>query len=202
VYVSHAEATAYGKWLGRKLRPKLSFIARHMNEGRRRSAAIVGRRSAWPVQGNFDFKAWDLCLWDHILLGTHSACMIFWERVGVDADGVAAFQASRPCLLSGYSAISLTQPLCDEGCSPRTAACMLRRSFRNWSNRIIRTSTQRSVVSRTNQLKLGGNHGDACTVTIDQHVSAFAPMCARALPNLDSENFVKIFVRTKWARAV
>jgi len=101
VYVSHAEATAYGKWLGRKLPTEAQFhrAAYGTKDGGRERSYPWGDEAPGPSKGNFDFKRGILCLWDHILLGqAHSACMILWGTGGVDADGVCSIsRLSRPC---------------------------------------------------------------------------------------------------------
>src|SRR5262249_23208683 len=60
VYVSHAEATAYAKWLGRKLPTEGEFhrAAYGTEEGTERSYPW-GETAPAEAHGNFDYHAWD-----------------------------------------------------------------------------------------------------------------------------------------------
>ncbi len=61
VYVSHAEATAYAKWLGRKLPSEEQFhrAAYGMREDQRERSYPWGEDAPGARHGNFDFKQWD-----------------------------------------------------------------------------------------------------------------------------------------------
>lgn len=137
VYVSHAEASAYAKWLGRKLPAEEQFhrAAYGTPEGIERSYPW-GEEPPGELHGNFDFHAWDPSP-----VGSHPA--------GASAFGVedllgngwewtrslfGPFPGFAPLpFYPGYSANFFDgKHYVMKGGSPRTAACMLRRSFRNW----------------------------------------------------------------------
>ena len=165
VYVSHAEATAYANWLGRKLPTEAQFhraaYGTPKNElpaqkarggdanaeerghprGKERQGELErtypwGEEAPSERRGNFDFHSWDPSP-----VGVHPA--------GVSAFGVydlvgngwewtrtefAPFPGFTPMpFYPGYSANFFDgKHYVMKGGSPRTAACMLRRSFRNW----------------------------------------------------------------------
>jgi iron(II)-dependent oxidoreductase len=137
VYVSHAEASAYAKWLGRKLPAEEQFhrAAYGTPQGIERSYPW-GEEPPGKLHGNFDFHAWDPSP-----VGSHPA--------GASAFGVedllgngwewtrslfGPFPGFAPLpFYPGYSANFFDgKHYVMKGGSPRTAACMLRRSFRNW----------------------------------------------------------------------
>jgi gamma-glutamyl hercynylcysteine S-oxide synthase len=138
VYVSHAEATAYAKWLGRKLPTEAQF-----------HRAAYGTHDAWEERsypwgeerpsrsrGNFDFQQWD-----PMPVGSHpegASAFGIQDLVGNGWEWTrtpfAAFEGFAP--MSFYPSYSANffdgKHYVMKGGSPRTAACMLRRSFRNW----------------------------------------------------------------------
>jgi len=61
VYVSHAEATAYAKWLGRKLPTEAQFhrAAYGTPGGKKERRYPWGEEAPSESRGNFDFKSWD-----------------------------------------------------------------------------------------------------------------------------------------------
>ncbi|HYM79905.1 MAG TPA: SUMF1/EgtB/PvdO family nonheme iron enzyme [Candidatus Limnocylindria bacterium] len=137
VYVSHAEASAYARWAGRTLPTEAQFHRAACG-----TPAGEERRYPWgneppePHHGNFDSQRWDPAP-----VGSYPA--------GRSAFGVAdllgngwEWTASRfgpfPGFVPfpfyrGYSADFFDgKHFVMKGGSARTAACMVRRSFRNW----------------------------------------------------------------------
>ncbi len=113
VYVSHAEAAAYAKWLGRKLPTEEQFhrAAYGTSEDKVERNYPWGDEAPEARYGNFDFAHWD-----PNPVGSY-------PRPGFSA---------MP-FYPGYSASFFDgKHYVMKGGSPRTAACMLRRSFRNW----------------------------------------------------------------------
>jgi len=137
VYASHAEAAAYARFAGKSLPTEAQFhrAAYGTPEG-------VDREYPWgdaPPEvgrGNFDFHRWD-----PVAVGSHPGGR---SAFGVDdilgngwewtATVFAAFPGFEPFpFYHGYSANFFDgKHYVMKGASPRTAACMLRRSFRNW----------------------------------------------------------------------
>ena len=137
VYVSHAEASAYAKWLGRKLPTEAQFhrAAYGTREGNERSYPW-GDDAPNPRLGNFDFRQWDPSpSGAHpegaSAFGIHDLVGNGWEWTSTE---FAPFQGFVPMpFYPGYSANFFDgKHFVMKGGSPRTAACMLRRSFRNW----------------------------------------------------------------------
>src|ERR1017187_2369921 len=121
VYVTHREAEAYARWRDRRLPTEPQF---HRAAG------------APPVSGNFDFRHWDpipvnASDGDSQTIGPQQMYGNGWEWT---ASVFAPFPGFEPFpFYTNYSA-----PFFDgdhyvlKGASPRTAACFLRPSFRNW----------------------------------------------------------------------
>jgi gamma-glutamyl hercynylcysteine S-oxide synthase len=139
VYLSHAEATAYANWLGRKLPTEAQF---HRAAYGSPKSAGTGRLYPWgsdaPSErhGNFDFHSWEPSP-----VGTHPAgASAFgvqdlvgngWEWTSTEFAPFPGFKAMS--FYPGYSANFFDgKHYVMKGGSPRTAACMLRSSFRNW----------------------------------------------------------------------
>jgi ergothioneine biosynthesis protein EgtB len=137
VYVSHAEASAYARWAGKALPSEAQF-----HRAAYGTPHGVERAFPWGCEppsarhGNFDF-----CRWDPAPVGAYPA--------GASAFGVAdlvgngwewtntlfgPFPRFEPfAFYAGYSADFFdSQHYVAKGASSRTAACLLRRSFRNW----------------------------------------------------------------------
>jgi gamma-glutamyl hercynylcysteine S-oxide synthase len=138
VYVSQVEASAYAKWLGRKLPTEAQFHrAAYGTPGSRRERSYPwGEDFPTSDHGNFDFRSWYPSE-----VGAHPA--------GASAFGVqdlvgngwewtrSTFEA-----FPGYGSLPFYPQYSAKffdgkhfvlkGASPRTAACLLRRSFRNW----------------------------------------------------------------------
>jgi len=138
VYVSHAEATAYAKWLGRKLPTEAQFhrAAYGTPDGRHEHSYPWGEEAPSASKGNFNFKSWDPSpVGAHpeggSAFGVQDLVGNGWEWTRTE---FAAFPGFTPMpFYSGYSANFFDgKHYVMKGGSPRTAACMLRRSFRNW----------------------------------------------------------------------
>lgn len=138
VYVSHAEATAYAKWLGRKLPSEEQFHRAAYGT----SDPETERNYPWGDEqpdgryGNFDFGCWDPSPVGSYprgasAHGVHDLVGNGWEWTRSEFKPFAGF-AAMP-FYPGYSANFFDgKHYVMKGGSPRTASCMLRRSFRNW----------------------------------------------------------------------
>jgi gamma-glutamyl hercynylcysteine S-oxide synthase len=138
VYVSHAEATAYAKWLGRKLPTEEQFHRAAYGT----SDDNVERRYPWGDEapnsryGNFDFAHWDPSPVGSYprgasAFGVHDIVGNGWEWTRTEFGPFSGFTPMP--FYPGYSANFFdSKHYIMKGGSPRTAACMLRRSFRNW----------------------------------------------------------------------
>jgi len=123
VYVSHAEASAFACWAGKKLPTEAQW-----------HRAALG--SPVELEGNADFKSWDPTP-VNAFPENQSACGAVemtgngWEWT---SSVFAPFTGFRPFpFYPGYSANFFDgRHYVMKGGSPRTAACMLRPSFRNW----------------------------------------------------------------------
>jgi gamma-glutamyl hercynylcysteine S-oxide synthase len=139
VYVSHAEASAYAKWMGRKLPTEEQF---HRAAYGTSDEDGVERQYPWGDEppssryGNFDFAHWDptpVASYPRgaSAFGVHDLLGNGWEWTRTKFAPFPGF-AAMP-FYSGYSANFFDDKhYVMKGGSPRTAACMLRRSFRNW----------------------------------------------------------------------
>jgi ergothioneine biosynthesis protein EgtB len=124
VFVSHAEASAYARWKGKALPSEEQY-----------HRAAFGAESSTP-QGNFDFKSWapepvgassdranGFGIYDLIGNGWEWTCTPF-----APFEGFQAFP-----FYPGYSADFFDgKHFVMKGASPRTAASLVRKSFRNW----------------------------------------------------------------------
>ena len=138
VYVSQAEATAYARWLGRKLPTEEQFHRAAYGT----SDPEVERQYPWGDEapseryGNFDFAHWEPCPVGSYprgasAYGVHDLVGNGWEWTRSKFKPFPGF-AAMP-FYPGYSANFFDgKHYVMKGGSPRTAACMLRRSFRNW----------------------------------------------------------------------
>jgi ergothioneine biosynthesis protein EgtB len=138
VYVSHAEATAYASWLGRKLPTEAQFhrAAYGSPQGRQERRYPWGDQRPALRHGNFDFRNWDPApAGAHpagaSAFGVHDLVGNGWEWTRTI---FAPFPGFAPVpFYPGYSANFFDgKHYVMKGGSPRTAACLLRRSFRNW----------------------------------------------------------------------
>ncbi len=136
-YVTHSEATAYARWSGKQLPTEAQFhrAAYGTPNGDER---LYPWGSAPPdaSRGNFDFHNWDPVDVDAApagdsAFGVSQLVGNGWEWTVTQFGPFAGFQPFS--FYPGYS-----QNFFDEehyvmkGGSARTAACLLRRSFRNW----------------------------------------------------------------------
>jgi gamma-glutamyl hercynylcysteine S-oxide synthase len=137
VYVSYAEASAYAYWAGKQL-PTESQWHRAAYGSPSGAERLYPWGDAPPdaTRGNFHHARWDACAVDAHPAGA-SGFGVFdllgngWEWTQTR---FAPFPGFEPfCFYPGYSANFFDgQHLVMKGGSPRTDACMLRRSFRNW----------------------------------------------------------------------
>ena len=137
VYVSHAEASAYARWAGKALPTEAEWhrAAYGTPEGRERDFPW-GAEAANQRLGNFDFSRWD-----PVPVDAFSANRSAWGVVGQLGNGwewtstkfspFMGFEAFP--FYPGYSANFFDgKHYVAKGGSARTAAALLRRSFRNW----------------------------------------------------------------------
>lgn len=138
VFVSHAEASAYAKWLGRKLptEPQFHRAAYGTSDEKVERSYPWGEEAPSPQYGNFDFAHWDPSPVGSYprgasAFGVHDIVGNGWEWTRTE---FAPFPGFAPMpFYPGYSANFFDgKHYVMKGGSPRTAACMLRRSFRNW----------------------------------------------------------------------
>jgi gamma-glutamyl hercynylcysteine S-oxide synthase len=137
VYVSHAEASAYARFVGKCLPTECQFhrAAYGTPEGAEKEYPW-GDASPNPALGNFDFQRWDPTPVGSFprgrsAFGVEDALGNGWEWT---ASEFAPFPGFEPFpFYAGYSANFFDgKHYVMKGASPRTGACMLRRSFRNW----------------------------------------------------------------------
>ena len=136
-YVSHAEASAFARWAGKKLPTEAQWH-------RASYGAHDGTESRYPwgdappnvTRGNFHFVSWDATSVDAYPAGA-SAFGVFdllgngWEWTSTVFGPLPGFKAFS--FYPGYSANFFDgKHFVMKGGSPQTDACMLRRSFRNW----------------------------------------------------------------------
>jgi ergothioneine biosynthesis protein EgtB len=137
VYVSHAEATAYAKWAGKKLPTEAQWhrAAYGSPEGVERFYPWGGYAPDSSL-GNFDFAHWDPTPVNaHPLgqsaFGVEGLLGNGWEWTSTVFGPFPGFEPF-PFYL-GYSANFFDgKHYVMKGGSTRTASCMLRPSFRNW----------------------------------------------------------------------
>ncbi len=137
VYVSHAEAGAYSRWAGKVLPSEQQWhrAAYGTRDG-------IERRYPWGDDvpdsnlGNFDFKGWNPTPVNAFpagrsAFGVDDLVGNGWEWTSTVFAPFAGFEAFP--FYRGYSADFFDgKHFVMKGGSPRTAACMLRPTFRNW----------------------------------------------------------------------
>jgi gamma-glutamyl hercynylcysteine S-oxide synthase len=137
VFVSHAEAQAYARWKGRELPTEAQFhrAAFGSPHGSERNYPW-GEESPGPQHGNFDFRSWMPMPVGSFPAG-RSAFGVFdlvgngWEWTRTEFAPFEGFRAFP--FYPGYSADFFDgKHFVMKGASQRTAAVLLRRSFRNW----------------------------------------------------------------------
>ena len=137
VYVSHAEACAYAKWAGKSLPAEAQWhrAAYGTAEGSERPYPW-GNEFPRAHHGNFDFHRWD-----PVPVGAHPAGQSAFGVADILGNGwewtstpFSPFPGFTPFpFYPGYSANFFDgKHYVMKGGSARTAACLLRRSFRKW----------------------------------------------------------------------
>jgi ergothioneine biosynthesis protein EgtB len=136
-YVSHDEAAAYCRWAGKELPSEAEW-----HRAACATRAGVEREYPWGAElpsaphGNFDFRRWD-----PVPVGSYPAGVSDFGVADLSGNGwewtrthFAPFPGYKPfSFYLGYSADFFDgKHFVMKGGSPRTAASMLRRSFRNW----------------------------------------------------------------------
>jgi formylglycine-generating enzyme required for sulfatase activity len=137
VYVSHAEASAYARWSGRRLptEAELHRAAYATPTGGERMFPW-GDTPPDPKRGNFGFERWDPVPVGSFPAGDSAFGVADllgngWEWTSTPFAPFEGFERFE--FYPGYSADFFDgRHFVMKGGSPRTAACMLRRSFRNW----------------------------------------------------------------------
>jgi ergothioneine biosynthesis protein EgtB len=137
VYVSHAEASAFARWAGKLLPTEAQWqrAAYGTPQGSERMYPW-GTEAPGAVHGNFDFRSWDpapLSAFPENRSAFGVAGMLGngWEWTSSVFEPFSGFEPF--AFYPGYSANFFdSQHYVAKGGSARTAACLLRRSFRNW----------------------------------------------------------------------
>lgn len=137
VYVSHAEASAYARWARKALPSEEQWqrAAYGTPEGLQRFYPW-GDRAPNEELGNFDFHRWDPTPVNaypssRSAFGVEGMLGNGWEWTSSIFEPYAGFQPFP--FYRGYSANFFDRKhFVMKGGSPRTAACMLRPTFRNW----------------------------------------------------------------------
>jgi len=134
VYVTHRQAAAYAQWAGAALPSEAQWQRAAYGDDER--AFPWGDDDPAPARGNFDFGRWDPTpVTAHAdgtsPYGVEQMTGNGWEWTSTAFDGFDGFQPST--FYPGYSANFFDgEHWVLKGASPRTARCLLRRSFRNW----------------------------------------------------------------------
>ena len=137
VYVTHREATAYARWAGSQLPTEAQFH-RAAFETSEHGEHLYPWGTALPdaAHGNFDFHHWDPVDVDATPAGDSAfgvSQMVGngWEWTSTPFGPFPGFQPFP--FYPGYSKNFFDEEhYVLKGASPRTAACFLRPSFRNW----------------------------------------------------------------------
>jgi gamma-glutamyl hercynylcysteine S-oxide synthase len=137
VYVSHAEASAYARWAGKKLPSEAQWHRAAYGTPRGHEYLYPwGDHAPNSGHGNFDFQSWDPVPVSaypdgRSAFGVADMLGNGWEWTSTPFQAFPGFEPF-PFYL-GYSANFFDgKHYVMKGGSPRTAACMLRASFRNW----------------------------------------------------------------------
>ena len=137
VYVTHARASAYARWAGKALPTEAQF--HRAAYGTRSSEERVypwGDAAPEARQGNFHFHYWDpidvqASPAGDSAFGASQLVGNGWEWTSTPFGPFPGFQPFP--FYPGYSKNFFDEAhYVMKGASPRTAACFLRRSFRNW----------------------------------------------------------------------
>jgi gamma-glutamyl hercynylcysteine S-oxide synthase len=137
VFVSQAEAKAYAKWAGKSLPTEVEWQRAAYSDPQNKDRAYPwGNDAPTRTYGNFDFARWSPAPVDaypagRSAFGVDGMLGNGWEWTATEFAPFAGFQPFP--FYRGYSADFFDgKHFVMKGGSPRTAACMLRRSFRNW----------------------------------------------------------------------
>lgn len=137
VYLAFEEAAAYARWAGTRLPTEAQFhrAAYGAADGSEREFPW-GNEAPSPARGNFDFACWEPSpVGSHpagaSAFGVHDLLGNGWEWTSTPFAPFAGFEPLP--FYATYSAHAFDAGhYVLKGGSPRTAACLLRRSFRNW----------------------------------------------------------------------
>ena len=137
VYVTHAEAGAYARWVGKSLPTEAQFhrAAYETPQGGARPYPW-GSAMPDPTRGNFDFHHWDPVDADanpsgESAFGVSQLVGNGWEWTSTQFGPFPGFEPFP--FYPGYSKNFFDEEhYVLKGASPRTDSCFLRRSFRNW----------------------------------------------------------------------
>jgi len=133
-YVSHAEASAYARWTGKRLPTEAEWQRAGYGSGDR--PFPWGAETPGAEHGYFDFERWDPSPVDAFprgrsAFGLDGLLANGWEWTASPFEPYAGFKAFP--FYEGYSANFFDgKHFVMKGGSPRTDRSMLRRSFRNW----------------------------------------------------------------------
>jgi ergothioneine biosynthesis protein EgtB len=137
VYVSHAEASAYARWARKSLPTEAEWHrAAYGTAGGSERIYPWGMEAPNPRFGNFDFHRWDPTSVNAFpegqsAFGAHEMMGNGWEWTCTVFAPFAGFEPFP--FYRGYSADFFDgKHFVMKGGSARTAACMLRPTFRNW----------------------------------------------------------------------
>lgn len=137
VYVSHAEASAYARWSGQSLPTEAQWHRAAYGTSQSEERPYPwGSAAPNAALGNFDFMHWDpMPVNAHpagqSAFGVEGLLGNGWEWTSTPFAPLPGFQAF--AFYPGYSANFFDDKhYVIKGGSARTAACLLRRSFRNW----------------------------------------------------------------------
>jgi ergothioneine biosynthesis protein EgtB len=142
VYVSHAEAAAYARFAGKSLPTEAQFHRAACGTADGPEGEVMEQAYPWgdappdASRGNFDFRRWDPVPVGSYprgrsAFGVEDTLGNGWEWTSSHFAPLPGFEPFP--FYSGYSANFFDQNhFVVKGASPRTAACLLRRSLRNW----------------------------------------------------------------------
>jgi len=137
VYVSHAEAMAYARWAGKQLPTEEEWHrAAYGSPGGLQTRYPWGDDAPDANRGNFDFHRWDPAPVNAFPAGksafaVHGMLGNGWEWTSTAFTPFPGFEPFS--FYRGYSADFFDgKHFVMKGGSARTAACMLRPTFRNW----------------------------------------------------------------------
>ena len=137
VYVSHAEASAYARWAGKRLPTEAEWHrAAYGSEDGGERKYPWGNAAPSARLGNFDFGRWEPTPVNAFPEGqsAYGVCDLLGNGWEWTSSEFAPFGGFEPfAFYRGYSADFFDgKHFVLKGGSARTAACMLRRTFRNW----------------------------------------------------------------------